>query len=88
MPSEPGFGFEPSALPLGHVAEMGRALGPSVTGQEDRIAVGLVGNRVNAHFGEPFLKMGIPVILDLIVSSFGQMSCNGRPPEITQKINK
>ena len=44
-----------------------------------RVVEGLVCSRVNAHFGELLLKVGVPMILDLIVCSFWQLLCYHRP---------
>jgi len=37
----------------------------------------LVGGGVYAHFVEPFLEVGVPIVLDLIVGSLGQVRCYG-----------
>lgn len=70
FPGEAGLGFEAGALPLSHVAEVGGALGLAVASAES-VALGLVGHRIDPHLGQPLLEMGVPVVLDLIVSSLG-----------------
>jgi len=41
---------------------------------------GLVSKGVYPHFLQLLLDVGVPVVLDLIVSSPREMSCNLRPP--------
>lgn len=69
---ESGFGFEPSTLPLSHVAQ-----GGAIFGVDQGLDFWLVGGGIYAHFVKPLLEVSVPVVLDLIVCSLGQVRCYG-----------
>lgn len=72
---QPGLGFETGALPLGHVAQVGSVLSVAAAGTVCIMVLGLVGHGVDAHLGQSFLEVRVPVVLDLVVCPFGQMIC-------------
>jgi hypothetical protein len=75
-------GLEPRALPLRGVAEVrgGVVARGGGRGGRGRVGAGLVRDGVDAHLGEPLLEVRVPVVLDLVVRSLGQVRRDRRPP--------
>lgn len=72
---QPSLGFEPGALPLSHVAQVGSVLGVAAARPVGFVVLGLVCHGVDAHLGQSFLEVCVPVVLDLVVCPFGQVIC-------------
>lgn len=68
------------ALPLRHMAQIRRPITRLTANCNSRFGLRLVRHGVDSHLHQALFQMGIPVVLDLVVSSLRKVSGDGGPP--------